>query len=82
MLYASGVVLSIVLTNLLLPSAWHIEFLLGALLGLIAYGTYDLSNIARLKAWSWKLASINLAWAIFVTVVSAVADRVTLMFTP
>ena len=75
------VMVSIVLLNLLLPSAWHIEFLFGAIRGLIAYATYDFSNMATLKAWSWKLTIIDLAWATFVPAVSVVADRVALMST-
>ena len=34
----------------------------GALVGLVAYGTYDLSNFATLKPWSWKLTLVDMAW--------------------
>lgn len=43
---------------------------LGALLGLVAYGTYDLSNYATLQAWPLALTAIDMAWG---TVLSAVA---------
>ena len=36
--------------------------LLGALFGLFAYGTYDLTNLATLKTWSLKLSLIDMAW--------------------
>jgi uncharacterized membrane protein len=35
---------------------------LGAFLGLVAYGTYDLSNYATLTDWTWQLAVIDMAW--------------------
>jgi uncharacterized membrane protein len=35
---------------------------LGAFLGLVAYGTYDLSNYATLTAWTWQLTVIDMAW--------------------
>ena len=45
----------------------------GALLGPIAYSTYDLTNLATLRGWSAKLALINLAWGTIVTRLAATA---------
>ncbi|WP_373505614.1 DUF2177 family protein [Aestuariivirga sp.] len=39
----------------------------GALLGLVAYGTYDLTNLAVMKGFTTKIAIIDLAWGTFVT---------------
>lgn len=39
----------------------------GALLGLLAYGTYDLTNLATLKGWAWQVTAIDLVWGTFVT---------------
>jgi uncharacterized membrane protein len=39
----------------------------GALLGLVAYGTYDLTNQATLKDWPWVVTLTDLAWGAFVT---------------
>lgn len=44
--------------------------LYSGLLGLIAYGTYDLTNWATLLGWPAQLALVDLAWG---TVVSALA---------
>jgi uncharacterized membrane protein len=44
-----------------------------ALLGLIAYGAYDLTNLATLKGWSPRLAMVDMAWGM---VLSAVAGAV------
>jgi uncharacterized membrane protein len=35
---------------------------LGALLGLVAYATYDLTNLATLRVWPVKLVAVDLAW--------------------
>lgn len=77
-MYALGVVVFVVLPNSSLspsPPTWQSTFLIGALFGLMAYGTYDLTNMATLKAWSWKLASMDMAWGAFATAASAVAGR-------
>ncbi|HEU5318688.1 MAG TPA: DUF2177 family protein [Chloroflexota bacterium] len=43
--------------------------LLGALLGLTAYGTYDLTNLAVVRGWPLSITLIDLAWG---TALSAV----------
>ena len=47
--------------------------LTGAVLGLVAYGTYDLTNLATLKVWSLRVTMIDMAWGSFVTAVSSAA---------
>lgn len=37
-------------------------FALGALLGVIVYGVYDLTNYATLAGWSAKLAAVDILW--------------------
>ena len=39
----------------------------GALLGFLAYGTYDLTNMATLKNWSWQVVAVDMAWGTFAT---------------
>lgn len=39
----------------------------GALFGLIAYATYDLTNQATLRDWPWHVTLIDLVWGSFVT---------------
>jgi uncharacterized membrane protein len=38
-----------------------------ALLGLLAYATYDLTNMATLKDWSWKLVGVDIVWGMLAT---------------
>lgn len=45
----------------------------GALLGLTAYATFDLTNLAVLAPWSWSIAWPDMAWGTFVTAASCVA---------
>lgn len=58
---------------------WVTALGLGAMLGLVAYATYDLTNQATLKQWSWTLTIADLCWGTVVTAVSAAAGaRITL----
>lgn len=36
--------------------------LLGALFGFFAYGTYDLTNLATMKGYSYRIAFVDMAW--------------------
>lgn len=41
----------------------YLELLmLGALFGMVTYGTYDLSNQATLKNWPWIVTVVDIAW--------------------
>ena len=51
---------------------------LGAFLGLVAYGTYDLTNMATLKDWPRDFAIVDIIWGPFVSGVSAAAGTVIL----
>lgn len=46
---------------------------LGALLGFVAYATYDLTNQATLKVWSLKVTLADVAWGTFLTACAAAA---------
>ncbi len=41
--------------------------LLGALFGLFAYGTYDLTNLSVMRDWPLKISLIDMAWGAFVS---------------
>lgn len=43
----------------------------GALFGLFAYATFDLTALATLKHWSWPAAFADVSWGAVVTAVSA-----------
>lgn len=50
---------------------WTTALIYGAFLGLVCYGTYDLTNHATLKAWTTTLTVIDMAWGAALTGVSA-----------
>lgn len=52
---------------------WTRAAALGALFGLVAYGTYDLSNLATLKGWPVALALVDMAWGTALSCGSALA---------
>jgi uncharacterized membrane protein len=54
--------------------------LLGAILGLVAYGSYDLTNQATLKVWDVRVTLADMAWGVVITtaasaIACAVASR-------
>lgn len=42
-----------------------------ALLGALAYGTYEFTNLATLKGWSWQMVAVDLSWGMVLTGLSA-----------
>jgi uncharacterized membrane protein len=71
-IYLAGVVVFAV-SPALASGRWLSALGHGALLGLMAYATYDLTNQATLKDWSWTVTIADLCWGTFVTAVSAAA---------
>jgi uncharacterized membrane protein len=51
---------------------WATAALSGAILGFIAYGTYDMTNLATLKNWSPAVSAMDMAWGTVLTSFSAV----------
>lgn len=53
--------------------SWGWALIAGVALGLLAYGTYDMTNLATLKDWSWKVSAVDLLWGGFVSGAAALA---------
>jgi uncharacterized membrane protein len=49
-------------------AAWR-----SALVGLVAYGTYDLTNMATLRQWSVTLTLADIAWGAFASALAGTA---------
>jgi uncharacterized membrane protein len=65
-MYAGGILLFAVspaLTGGVLLKA----SILGALLGLFAYATYDLTNYATIKDWPLSVVIVDILWGVFLT---------------
>jgi len=71
LLYAVGVLVLVVLPAL--ERDWTLARVAGtgALLGLVAYGTYDLTNHATIRGWSPVVTMVDLAWGTTLTAVVA-----------
>ena len=50
---------------------WRETGLRGAMLGLVAYGTYDLTNQATLLGWPTIVTVVDLVWGTFLTATGA-----------
>jgi uncharacterized membrane protein len=61
-----GLFVAALVTFCVLPAlscaSWLRAALLGAFFGLVAYATYDLTNLATLKGWTAALALVDMAW--------------------
>lgn len=71
-LYIFGVVFFAV-KPALEAGSWSRALIHGALFGLIAYATYDLTNLATLKGFPFKVVIPDLAWGAFVSAAAALA---------
>ena len=53
--------------------SWLTALLMGGVLGLVAYGTYDITNLSTLKGWSVTVTIADLVWGTVLSAVSATA---------
>lgn len=49
--------------------SWKVAAFNSGLIGLIAYATYDLSNLATLKGWPVEVVVVDVIWGIFISAV-------------
>jgi uncharacterized membrane protein len=61
LLFIIGLVLFVIMPAVG-KGSWVHALLFGALFGLIAYATYDLTNLATLKDWPLLVTIVDLAW--------------------
>jgi len=61
LLFIVGLVL-FVIAPAMEKHSWLHALLFGALFGLIAYATYDLTNLATIKNWPMIVTIVDLAW--------------------
>jgi uncharacterized membrane protein len=73
LLYIFGIVWFAVSPALANGGSLQTAALNGALLGLVCYGTYDLTNQATLKVWPSFITVMDMTWGAFLTATAAVA---------
>lgn len=66
LVYVVGVVI-LAVNPALEKGQWTIAVLYGGLLGLVAYGTYDITNLATLKTWPSIVSIIDMIWGTVLT---------------
>jgi uncharacterized membrane protein len=69
-IYMSGLVYFAVWPALQ-SGGWKAALLNGAVLGFVAYATYDLTNQATLRNWSVRVTVADLCWGAFVSAAAA-----------
>lgn len=52
---------------------WQKAAMMGAMFGLVAYATYDLTNLAIVKGFPINIALVDMAWGASVSAVTAAA---------
>lgn len=70
--YIAGVVYFAVLP-ITPEGGWKAAAKRGALLGLLAYATYDMTNLATLVGWSLKVSLVDMVWGMVITGTAATA---------
>ncbi len=70
LLYCVGVMMFVVLPHLSQGDVLRAA-MMGGLFGLVAYGTYDLTNLATLRGWPMALSVVDLMWGGVLTALTA-----------
>ncbi len=70
LLYAAGLGFFAVMPALA-QGEWMRAAMTGAFFGLVAYATYDLTNLATLRNWPLPMVIVDLAWGAALSAVSA-----------
>lgn len=73
LLYLGGVLVLVQLP----AQRWQGALWRGAVFGLVAYGTYDLTNQATLRDWPWIVTAVDLVWgSVLTAVIAALGHRI------
>lgn len=75
-IYVAGLV-ALAVRPALASNSWWTAAMLGAVLGLTAYATFDLTNLAVIERWTIGLAIADIAWGVTATTVAALAGFAT-----
>ncbi len=78
-IYIGGIVF-LAIAPALKEGVWTRALLNGAVLGFVAYATYDLTNQATLAIWSSKLTVVDIIWGTVLTASAATAGYFAAVF--
>lgn len=68
LIYIIGIFIFVIYPAVNKDSVWH-AVLLGAIFGILAYSTYDLTNLATLKGWPLQIVIIDIIWGAVLTLI-------------
>ena len=71
-IYSFGLITLAVRPAIAARSMWSAA-IKGAVLGVTAYATFDLTNLAVIKGWTIGLAAIDIAWGVIVSAIASMA---------
>jgi uncharacterized membrane protein len=60
--YLTGLMILVVMPAFKSGAGWGQVFLMSAVFGVVAYGTYDLTNHATLRDWPWIVTVVDMIW--------------------
>ncbi len=70
--YVAGIVFFAV-APALSEGSWQKAAVNGFLLGLLAYGTYDMTNVATIKNWPLAMSVVDMGWGSLITSAAGVS---------
>ncbi|MDO9430363.1 MAG: DUF2177 family protein [Phenylobacterium sp.] len=73
LVFIAGVLMLAILPAVREGVGWTRALANGAMLGFVAYATYDLTNQATLKVWSLKVTLTDIGWGTVLTACAAAA---------
>ncbi len=65
--YIVALMVLVIVPQLRQGGSLKLSFVLGAVAGAFAYGTYDFTNLATLNGWTVKMTVVDLAWGTLLT---------------
>lgn len=70
-LYALGILMLVVIPAIK-SGSWTEALWRGAILGLVSYGAYDLTNHATIASWPLVMTIVDMGWGTLVTALTSV----------
>jgi uncharacterized membrane protein len=71
LVYVAGIVI-LAVSPALTAASWRPAAFRGAVLGLVAYGTYYMTNLAVMRDWPLSVTLVDMAWGTALTALAAV----------
>lgn len=68
LIYIAGIFIFVIYPAVNKDSVLH-AVVMGAILGILAYSTYDLTNLATIKGWPLQIVIIDIIWGAVLTLI-------------